>query len=195
MSLPTTAFTTDVSSATVVLDDLVDQADQLTTQIADLERRRDALWTTIELLQTSAGVVVDSAPPVVPVIPPGMPGLPPGPIRTIYDDALEANVASATVRHDSTPGTAELGISPPDFTGTYNLTDRLYRIYEAAEGEPLHVGLISRLLLQAGLTQASLAEVQRDVSACLSGHAKYFERVDNGVYRYRDREHSTNPPH
>ena len=181
--------------STFNLDDLVDEADQLTAQIADLERRRDALWTTIELLQTSAGVVVDSAPPVVPVIPPGMPGLPPGPIRTIYDDALEANVASATVRHDSTPGTAELGISPPDFTGTYNLTDRLYRIYEAAEGEPLHIGLVSRLLLQAGVIQGELPEVQRRVSACLSGHKRYFERVDDSTYRYKGREPVLDPPH
>lgn len=146
---------------TFTLTDLVDQAEQLTAQIAVLQQQRDALRITAELLSRDA---LDTAFPTndIPEPPP-------------RDDPP----------HNSLPidNMENLDV---DFTGTRNMLERLQRLGRAAEGHYLSLGLMAHYLDRHKKRRGSLRSLRTHIRTCIAKHREHFQRVGPGIYCYYD---------
>ena len=157
-----------MNKTTFSLVDLEKEADLLTAQMDKIQKQRDALRTVIDLLHSSIGDAEMEA-------------------GTSLDDTLEpasgpAEGPDTTGPHDKT----DLSGLSVDFTGTHNMLDRIRRIGRAGEGRLLNLTKVSKFLLRAGESTASLQNLRNNVYSCMKDHPEYFEKIDSGTYLYHD---------
>ena len=163
-----------MNNPTFSLTYLENEADRLTAKLAKIQEQRDALRTVIDLLHGSiedaemeAGTSLDDTPIPVPAPDPA---------------PIPAQVPGPTEPHDKT----DLSGLSVDFTGTHNMLDRIRRIGQAGKGRLLNLTKVSKFLLHAGESTASLQNLRNNVYSCMKDHPEYFEKVDSGTYLYHD---------
>ena len=157
---------------TFTLADLEVQHDKLTTQIEQLQKQRDALRITAELLQGNAG---NAVPITDDTLDQPLQDLPP-PSPPLRDDPAPNNLPIHNLE--------DLDI---DFSGTRNLLERLKRIGNATQGHHLSLGFLTHYLEKARPSRkGSRRSLKTYIRTCISRHPEHFQRVGPGIYRYYD---------
>ena len=150
-------------NAAIAVDVLRSHLDQLNDKIATLIEERDTVAKALESLLSHGG------------------GAAAGCSADLNNRSHPAATDSISSQQNNTTDLTGLAV---DFTGAANLRERLIRIAQAGEGVLLNLTKVSRFLIEAGESQATIPNLRTNVYGIVNGSPDLFEKVSSGTYRY-----------